>query len=115
MPLVNCTHCDVITDLSDIHKVRDLTFPRCRRVPVALPRSCFREAQKLQILTTRLPACLQTLVLAKQQCKIYMARNRPVMFKGAAKEWPAARYVVVMQFIVIMITRSARVTEEIVL
>ena len=25
-----------------------------------------------------------------QQCKIYMARNRPVMFKGAAKEWPAA-------------------------
>ena len=25
-----------------------------------------------------------------QQCKIYMARNRPVMFKGTAKEWPAA-------------------------
>ena len=25
-----------------------------------------------------------------QQCKIYMARNRPVLFKGAAKDWPAA-------------------------
>ena len=29
-------------------------------------------------------------MVAWQQCKIYMARNRPVLFKGAAKDWPAA-------------------------
>eukprot|EP00281_Chroomonas_sp_CCMP1168_P009435 CAMPEP_0206260900 /NCGR_PEP_ID=MMETSP0047_2-20121206/27349_1 /ASSEMBLY_ACC=CAM_ASM_000192 /TAXON_ID=195065 /ORGANISM="Chroomonas mesostigmatica_cf, Strain CCMP1168" /LENGTH=97 /DNA_ID=CAMNT_0053688041 /DNA_START=137 /DNA_END=427 /DNA_ORIENTATION=+ len=23
-------------------------------------------------------------------CKVYMARNKPVLLKGAAKEWPAA-------------------------
>ena len=87
MEMPHCSHCDVFTDLSDIHKVCTAiicSFPLCSVACGLCARptgSC-----RLRSFLLRLHQCGS----AAKQCKIYMARNRPVLFKGAAKEWPAA-------------------------